>query len=70
MILRRVGNKKRLAQIITPHIPKHNMYIDLFFGAGDSYRLKVTHIAERQTLKSRNTEVLITNYDSRQNLLF
>jgi DNA adenine methylase len=34
MVLRRLGNKSKLAKDIIPLFPKHDMYIELFFGAG------------------------------------
>lgn len=37
MILRRLGNKKKLAQIIKPFIPPHDVYTEPFFGAGGMY---------------------------------
>ncbi len=40
MILRRLGNKKKLAAKLIPHFPDHNLYIDLFFGAGGMFFFK------------------------------
>jgi len=37
MILRRLGNKSKIAHKIIPHFPKHNIYIELFFGAGGMF---------------------------------
>ena len=34
MILRRLGNKKRIAHKIIAHFPQHKIYISPFFGAG------------------------------------
>lgn len=34
MILRRIGNKKRLSQKIISFFPNHDIYIEPFFGAG------------------------------------
>ena len=34
MILRRLGNKTRIAEKIIKHFPNHEMYIEPFFGAG------------------------------------
>jgi DNA adenine methylase len=34
MILRRLGNKARIAQDIIKHFPPHRIYIEPFFGAG------------------------------------
>lgn len=37
MILRRLGNKNRLAKDIIKHFPPHKVYIESFFGAGGIY---------------------------------
>ena len=37
MILRRLGNKKKVAKLIVPHFPAHKIYIEPFFGAGGIY---------------------------------
>lgn len=37
MILRRFGNKSNIAKKIIPHFPKHEIYIELFFGAGGMF---------------------------------
>jgi len=37
MILRRLGNKKKLAKKIKAHFPKHRTYIEPFFGAGGMF---------------------------------
>jgi len=37
MLLRRLGNKSRIAQDIIKYFPVHNTYIELFFGAGGMY---------------------------------
>ncbi|QIP16810.1 DNA adenine methylase [Spirosoma aureum] len=37
MILTRPGNKRRIAAKITPHFPDHDLFIDLFFGAGGMF---------------------------------
>lgn len=34
MILRRLGNKQAIAQDIIKYFPKHDIYIEMFFGAG------------------------------------
>jgi DNA adenine methylase len=34
MILRRLGNKTKIADKIIQHFPPHQMFIDMFFGAG------------------------------------
>ncbi len=37
MILRRLGNKKKIAHEIIQHFPKHKIYIEPFFGAGGMF---------------------------------
>lgn len=37
MILRRLGNKKKLAAKILPYFPRHTIYIEPFFGAGGMF---------------------------------
>ena len=37
MILRRLGNKKRIAKDIIKHFPPHKIYIEPFFGAGGMF---------------------------------
>jgi len=37
MILRRLGNKKKLAEHIQSYFPAHNMYVEPFFGAGGMF---------------------------------
>ena len=37
MILRRMGNKSKIAKEIQKHFPKHTMYIEPFFGAGGMF---------------------------------
>tara|TARA_R110002074_G_C12380249_1_gene652350 strand:+ start:191 stop:961 length:771 start_codon:yes stop_codon:yes gene_type:complete len=37
MILRRLGNKKKIAKEIQKHFPKHKIYIEPFFGAGGMF---------------------------------
>lgn len=37
MILNRLGNKKKIAEKIYQHFPDHDLYIDLFFGAGGMF---------------------------------
>ena len=37
MILRRLGNKKKIAQEIQKYFPPHKIYIEPFFGAGGMY---------------------------------
>jgi DNA adenine methylase len=40
MILRRLGNKKAIAQDIIKYFPEHKIYIEPFFGAGGMYFYK------------------------------
>lgn len=37
MILSRVGKKTRIAPLIIPYFPPHDVYIELFFGAGGMF---------------------------------
>ena len=37
MILRRLGNKKRMAHKIIPYFPPHKIFVSPFFGAGGMY---------------------------------
>lgn len=37
MILRRMGNKTKIAKLIYQYFPKHTMYIEPFFGAGGMF---------------------------------
>lgn len=37
MLLRRVGNKKKIAKDIIKYFPTHNVYIEPFFGAGGMF---------------------------------
>lgn len=37
MILKRLGNKAKLAGELLKHFPKHNIYIEPFFGAGGMF---------------------------------
>ena len=37
MILRRLGNKKKIAKEIQKHFPPHKIYIEPFFGAGGMF---------------------------------
>lgn len=37
MILRRLGNKKKIAKKIQSYFPSHNIYIEPFFGAGGMF---------------------------------
>lgn len=40
MILNRLGNKRRMAERILPHIPEHRHWIEPFFGAGGLFFAK------------------------------
>ena len=40
MILRRLGNKRKLAQKILQGVPKHNVYMEPFFGTGTLFWAK------------------------------
>ena len=40
MILRRLGNKKKIAKEIQKHFPPHKIYIEPFFGAGGMFFYK------------------------------
>lgn len=37
MILNRLGNKSKIAQEIQQYFPKHDIYMEMFFGAGGMY---------------------------------
>ncbi len=37
MILRRLGNKSRIAKEVQKYFPEHTMYIEPFFGAGGMF---------------------------------
>jgi DNA adenine methylase len=37
MILNRMGNKKKIASKIHTHFPDHDLYLELFFGAGGMF---------------------------------
>lgn len=37
MILRRLGNKTKIALEIQKHFPEHKLYVELFFGAGGMF---------------------------------
>jgi len=37
MIIKRMGNKSKIASDIYKHFPKHKIYIELFFGAGGMF---------------------------------
>jgi len=40
MILRRLGNKKKISDEIQKHFPPHKMYVEPFFGAGGMFFYK------------------------------
>ena len=40
MILRRLGNKKKLVELIVPYMPSHTTYIEPFMGAGGMFFYK------------------------------
>lgn len=40
MVLTRLGNKRRIAHRILPHIPQHELWLEPFFGAGGIYFAK------------------------------
>ena len=35
--MRRLGNKTKIAQDIQKYFPKHNLYVEPFFGAGGMF---------------------------------
>ena len=37
MILKRLGNKKKIAKEIQKYFPEHKIYIEPFFGAGGMF---------------------------------
>ena len=37
MILRRLGNKSKIAQEIIKYFPEHKIFVDVFFGAGGMF---------------------------------
>lgn len=37
MVLRRLGNKAKIAGKIAEHLPPHKIYIEPFFGAGGMF---------------------------------
>jgi len=40
MILRRIGNKKKLMPELLKHFPLHNVFVDVFFGSGSAFFYK------------------------------
>lgn len=40
MILRRLGNKKKLMPLLMPHFPEHRTWIEPFFGSGSAFFYK------------------------------
>lgn len=54
-ILTRLGNKRRIAHSIIPHFPDHQLYVELFFGAGGMFFSKPK--APRNLLNDNDEEV-------------
>jgi DNA adenine methylase len=73
MLLTRRGNKRRIANDIVKYFPRHNIYIEYFFGAGGIYFNKPP--AKYNYLNDLDGEVinlftvLLTKPDKLQNLL-
>ena len=55
MILRRLGNKSNIAKEIQKYFPKHEVYIELFFGAGGMFFNKPS--AKRNILNDIDNDV-------------
>lgn len=55
MILRRLGNKKKIAKEIQKHFPPHKTYIEPFFGAGGMFFNKPK--AEHNMLNDLDSDV-------------
>ena len=55
MILRRLGNKSNLAKDIQKYFPQHEVYIELFFGAGGMFFNKP--IAKRNILNDIDNDI-------------
>lgn len=55
MILTRLGNKRRIAAKLLPHIPEHQLWVELFFGAGGMYFSKAR--APRSIVNDLDSEV-------------
>lgn len=55
MILRRLGNKKKIAKTIQQHFPTHKIYIEPFFGAGGMFFNKPK--AKYNVLNDRDSDV-------------
>lgn len=74
MILRRLGNKSRIADKIYPLFPKHDVYIEPFFGAGGMFFNKKP-IASYNILNDIDNdvfnlfEVIQNNYEEFKELL-
>lgn len=56
MILNRLGNKRKLAALIAPYIPAHDLYIEPFFGAGGMYFFKQP-VAKYNVVNDADAEV-------------
>lgn len=61
----RLGNKQAIAHKITPHFPKHTVYIELFFGAGGMFfnkpRAKYNFLNDLDSEVFNCYDVLINN---------
>lgn len=55
MVLTRLGNKRRIAHRILPHIPPHTHWLEPFFGAGGLFFAKER--AKRNIVNDRDGEV-------------
>ena len=55
MILRRLGNKQKIAKDIQKHFPLHRIYIEPFFGAGGMFFNKPK--AHNNLLNDNDSEV-------------
>lgn len=55
MVLNRLGNKRRMAARILPHIPEHRHWLEPFFGAGGLFFAKAK--AQRSIVNDKDEEV-------------
>lgn len=55
MILTRLGNKRKVAELILPYFPPHNHYIEWFFGGGGMFFSKP--LAQYNTLNDSDDDV-------------